>query len=84
MENTQYWILESLNINQDWQTKGHYCGNIKFKNGIKMDMTLRIGNDAAVKMIAILQEEIQKSAAHLSETLSKSMPIAIEAPKETL
>lgn len=75
MENE--WILESLTIHTNWSSKGLYCGSVKFKNGIKMEMSLAMDNEAAVKMISLLQDEIKKSAANLSDLLGKSMPIAI-------
>lgn len=79
METKNEWLLESLNINQDWQKQGHYCGSAKFKNGIKMEMTLRLDSEAAAKMIALLQPEIVKSATQLGELIVKSMPLQIES-----
>lgn len=82
MEN-QNWILQELHINQDWSKPGMYTGNVKFKNGVKMELALMMNNEKCVKMIALLQEEIVNSAVNLSDILMKSMPKVIEAPKET-
>jgi hypothetical protein len=81
MENKD-WILEQLNINQDWQKRGLYTGNVKFKNGVKMELALLLDNEKCVKMIAMLQEEIVASAVNLSDLLMKSMPVQIPASTE--
>jgi hypothetical protein len=78
MNNTNEWLLQSLSITKDWQKQGFYTGNVTFENGIKMQMSLRMDNESAVKMISLLQDEIVKSANNLSETLAKSMPIMIQ------
>lgn len=79
---TKDWILESLNINQHWQKRGLYTGNVKFKNGVKMELALLLDNEKCVKMIAMLQEEIVASAVNLSDLLMKSMPVQIPASTE--
>lgn len=81
MNNTNEWILQNLSITKDWQTKGLYTGAVTFENGIKMQMSLKMDNASAVKMISLLQDEIVKSANNLSETLANSLPVMLEAPK---
>lgn len=81
MENNN-WILQDLSIRQDWNKKQLYTGNVKFQNGVKMELSLLLDNAKCAKMIALLQEEIVANAVNLGEMLVKSMPIAIEAPKE--
>lgn len=76
------WILKELTIRQDWNQKNLYAGSVKFQNGIKMEMSLLMDNDKCVKMISILKDEIVANAVNLGEMLVKSMPLAIEAPKE--
>lgn len=82
MEN-QTWILEDLAIRQDWQKKGLYVGHVKFQNGVKMELSLKLDAETCTKMITILQEEIVASAVNLGDMLMKSMPIKLQAPKET-
>jgi hypothetical protein len=76
------WILEHLSIMQNWTKNGFYTGNVKFKNGVKMELSIRLDSDKAAKMIAILQEEIVASAVELSSKLMKSMPVQLPASSE--
>ena len=76
METTE-WILESLSISQDWNKKGHYRGNVKFKNGVTMEFSMLLDSAKCAKMISMLQEEIQESAAKLGDLMIKSMPIQL-------
>jgi hypothetical protein len=82
MENGN-WILKDLTIRQDWNKKGLYTGNVSFQNGVKMELALMLDNEKCAKMIAMLQEEIVSTAVNLGDLLVKSMPVQIEAPKET-
>lgn len=83
MQNNNDWILVDLTIRQDWNKKGLYTGNVKFQNGIKMELAIMLDNDKAAKMIAILQEEIVASAVDLGQKLMKSMPVQLPASTET-
>jgi chemotaxis protein CheY-P-specific phosphatase CheC len=82
MENNN-WILKELNIRQDWSKKGQYAGNVTFQNGIKMEFSLLLDTEKCAKMITILKEEIVASAMNLGDMMVKSMPLAVEAPKES-
>lgn len=80
MENTaNEWVLESLTINQDWNKRGWYTGNCKFKNGIRMELALKLDNESCIKMIQLLQAEIEASAKNLGQMLVNSMPLQIES-----
>lgn len=81
MENSD-WVLIDLNIHQDWNSKSMYTGNVKFRNGVKMELALKLTPEKCARMVALLQEEIVESAVNLGDMLVKSMPLAIEAPKE--
>jgi hypothetical protein len=76
------WILESLSISQDWNKKAWYTGSCKFRNGIKMELALKLDNENCIKMIRLLQEEIESSAKTLGNMLVKYMPLQIESPKQ--
>jgi chemotaxis protein CheY-P-specific phosphatase CheC len=82
MDTKQDWILECLTITQDWSKSGHYRGNVKFRNGVQMEVALILDNVKAAKMVALLSEEIVQSATKLSGLLINSMPVQIEAAKE--
>lgn len=77
MNESNDWMLESLTISKSWQHQQHYQGNVTFKNGVKMQMSLVLDNAAAVKMISLLQGEIVESAKNLGDLLAKSMPIML-------
>lgn len=77
------WILKDLSIRQSWNKPGVYTGNVTFTNGVKMELALLLDNEKCGRMLSILQEEIVASAVNLGDMLIKSMPIAIEAPKES-
>jgi len=81
MEEKEEWELESLNINRNWYgNKDHYyIGSVKFKNGVKLEVSLKLDHIAATKMINLVREELEQSAKDLSNLIMKSMPTAIKA-----
>lgn len=84
MENTKNdWLLDSLNINRGWQNNQPYTGNIKFRNGVKMEFTLLLDTEKCGKIIHILQDELTASAQRLGEMMVQSMPIAIQEKSES-
>jgi hypothetical protein len=83
MENTNNWILQELNIRQDWNKKTQYTGSVKFQNGIKMEFSLLLDSGKCAKMIEILKDEIVNSASQLGDMMVKSMPIALPESSST-
>lgn len=81
METPNDWILQEMHINRGWNSEGTYSGNVKFKNGVKMEFALLLDNAKCEKMIAILRDELVTSAAKLGDMMIKSMPIALPESK---
>jgi hypothetical protein len=71
------WTLSHLTITQDWAKPSIFNGNIKFKNGVKMEMALMLDDEKCRKLMSILRDEVIESANTLGDMMVKSMPQAI-------
>lgn len=77
MNENKDWMLQQLSINQNWQKKGCYEGNITFQNGVKMQFSMVLDQAKCTRLIEVLREEITESAKNLGQAMINSMPIQI-------
>lgn len=76
------WILQHVSISQDWNKKDHYKGTVKFQNGVQMEFSMLLDQQKCTRMLQLIREEIQESAAKLGDLMIKSMPIQLPAAPE--